>query len=174
MSADARSPLGWLSRVRARAQATPFALPLQTRTQGSKSQIRTLINDSKGVVRVWHVALLPSPSQKKQGVCVNLCVRACARSCVCLCIVLHPKALSCLIHHPQEKIGYPPVLVLIITSYRKTIAWNYGPQLDNARRSKCNDWFSRGLTKIIWSGVIGRDGGEELLMLEAESLQVGH
>lgn len=166
MSADARSPLGWLSRVHARAQATPFALPLQTRTQGSKSQIRTLINDSKGVVRVWHVALLPSLSQKKQGACV------CA--CVCLCIVLHPKALSRLIHHPQEKIGYPPVLVLIITSYRKTIAWNYGPQLDNAGRAKCNDWFSRGLTKIIWSRVIGRDGGEELLMSEAESLQVGH
>lgn len=63
---------------------------------------------------------------------------------MCLCIVLHPKALSRLIHHPQEKIGYPPVLVLIITSYRKKnkklLHEITAPQLDNTRAgAKCND-----------------------------------
>lgn len=53
-------------------------------------------------------ALLPSLSKRAR--------------CVCLFVsLLHPKALSRLIHHPQDKIGYPLVLVLIITSYRKLL-----------------------------------------------------
>lgn len=60
----------------------------------------------------WEVdedlALLPSLS--KRAMCAWLFVS-----------VLHPKALYRLIHHPQDERGYPPVLVLIITSYRNLL-----------------------------------------------------
>lgn len=47
-------------------------------------------------------SLFSPPCLKEQGVCLFVSV-------------LHPKALSRLIHHPQDERGYPLVLVPIIT-----------------------------------------------------------
>lgn len=56
-------------------------------------------------------SLFSPPCLKEQGVCLFVSV-------------LHPKALSRLIHHPQDERGYPPVLVPIITPIE-----NYGMKL---------------------------------------------
>lgn len=60
------------------------------------------------VESVMRALLSLPPCLKEQGVCLFVSV-------------LHPKALSRLIHHPQDERGYPLVLVPIITSCRKLL-----------------------------------------------------